>query len=83
MLIKVLGSGCRNCDALERATRTALAELAIDAEIHHVTDYPTIAGYGVMSTPAFVVDEQVVLAGRVATVAQVRDLLAPLSSAAS
>lgn len=71
MLVKMLGSGCKNCDALEDATRTALAELGVDADIDHVTDYPTIVSYGVMSTPALVVDEQVVLAGRVPTVAQV------------
>lgn len=78
MLIKVLGSGCKNCDALERAIRSALAELDVDADIDHVTDDASIASYGVMSTPALVVNEQVVLAGRVPTVAQVRDLLALL-----
>jgi small redox-active disulfide protein 2 len=80
MLIKVLGPGCANCVALERATRQALEALGITAEIEKVTDFPSIAGYGVMSTPALVVDEQVVLAGRVPTTGQVRDLLAPLSS---
>lgn len=81
MLIKVLGPGCKNCDALERVTRSALTDLAVEADIDHVTDYATIAGYGVMSTPALVVDDQVVAAGRVPTVAQVRDLLAPLTAA--
>jgi hypothetical protein len=51
MLIKVLGSGCKNCQALEQSTRDAVAELGVNAEIDHVTDYPTIASYGVMSTP--------------------------------
>ena len=81
MHIKVLGPGCHNCQTLERVTREALADLHVDAEVEKVTDYPTIAGYGVMSTPALVVDEQLVLAGRVPTAAQVRELLAPLASA--
>ncbi len=76
MHVKVLGPGCRNCQNLERVTRDALEDLGVDATIEKVTDYPTIAGYGVMSTPALVVDEQLVLAGRVPTAAQVRDLLA-------
>jgi small redox-active disulfide protein 2 len=75
MLIKILGPGCANCHTLERLTRDALAELNLTAEVTSVTDYPAIAGYGVMSTPALVVDEHVVLAGRIPTAAQLRDLL--------
>lgn len=78
MIIKVLGSGCANCVNLEKATRAAVADLGIEATIEKVTDYPSIAGYGVMSTPALVVDEQVVLAGRVPNAGQVRELLTPL-----
>ena len=77
MIIKVLGPGCANCKALERATRQAAAELGLDATIEKVTDFATIAGYGVMSTPALVIDERLVLSGRVPTAAQVRDLLTP------
>jgi len=80
MIIKVLGSGCANCANLEKATRTALTDLGVDATIEKVTDYAAIAGYGVMRTPALVVDEQVVLSGRVPTAGQVRDLLAPLTT---
>ena len=76
MIIKVLGPGCANCQNLERATRAAVADLGLDATIEKVTDYAAIAGYGVMSTPGLVVDDQVVLTGRVPTVAQVRELLA-------
>ena len=79
MIIKILGSGCANCVNLERVTREALAALGVDATVEKVTDYPTIAGYGVMSTPGLVVDEKVVLSGRVPTAAQVRELLAPLT----
>jgi len=80
MIIKVLGSGCANCVNLEKAARQAIADLGIDATIEKVTDYPTILGYGVMSTPGLVVDEKVVLAGRVPTAAQLRELLAPSAS---
>lgn len=83
MNIKVLGPGCTNCKALERITREALADLAITADLDKVEDYPTIVGYGVMSTPALVIDEQLVLAGRAPGVAQVRDLLAPYAATRS
>jgi small redox-active disulfide protein 2 len=79
MHIKVLGSGCANCHTLADRTREALAELGLAAEVSAVTDYPTIAGYGALSTPALVVDEQVVLAGRVPDRAQLREILAPLA----
>jgi small redox-active disulfide protein 2 len=76
MIIKVLGPGCHNCKTLERVTRQAIAELGLDATIEKVEDYPTIVGYGVLSTPALVVDEKVVLSGRVPRTAEVRQLLA-------
>ena len=75
MIVKVLGPGCRNCKNLERVTREALETLGLDAVVEKVTDYPTIVGYGVMSTPALVVDEKVVSSGRVPTAADVRELL--------
>jgi small redox-active disulfide protein 2 len=78
MIIKILGSGCANCVNLERVTREALAALGVEATVEKVTNFPTIVGYGVMSTPGLVVDEKVVLSGRVPTAAQVRELLAPL-----
>ncbi|NKX92078.1 thioredoxin family protein [Sanguibacter hominis ATCC BAA-789] len=78
MKIKVLGPGCANCVNLEKATREAVADLGIDAEIEKVTAYAAIAGYGIMRTPGLVVDEQVVLSGRVPTAATVRQLLEPL-----
>ncbi|WP_263731535.1 thioredoxin family protein [Cellulomonas sp. SG140] len=80
MIIKILGSGCANCVNLERVTREAAADLGLDAVFEKVTDYGEIAGYGVMRTPGLVVDEQVVMSGRVPTAAQVRELLAPLAS---
>lgn len=58
MKIKVLGSGCSKCEALLAVTKEAVQHLGIDAEIEYVTDFAQIARYGVMSTPALVVDEK-------------------------
>lgn len=79
MIVKVLGPGCSNCINLERVTRQVVSELGLDAEIEKVTDYPTIVGYGVMSTPALVIDEKVVVSGRVPTPSQVREMLTTTS----
>ena len=61
--IKVLGSGCANCRRLTSLTEQALVELDIAVEVEKVTDYAQIAAYGVISTPALVVDGQVLTAG--------------------
>lgn len=63
--IKILGSGCPNCQRLEREARTALDESGIDYQLTKVTEYADIAAYGVMSTPALVMNEQVVSSGRI------------------
>lgn len=65
MTIKVLGSGCPNCQRLEANVRLVLDRTGIQATVEKVTDYDAILAYGVGSTPALVVDEQVVLAGHV------------------
>ncbi len=75
MEIKILGPGCRNCATLEERTREAIADLSLDATITKVTDYGEIAGYGVMSTPALVIDEKVITTGRVPTSGALRELL--------
>ena len=63
--VKVLGSGCAKCNALEAATKAALEQLGMDTTIEHVTDFSKIAAYGVMTTPALVVDGKVVSYGKV------------------
>ena len=65
--VKVLGSGCAKCNALEESVRAALDELGMDDAIDHVTDFAQIAAYGVMTTPALVVDGKVVSYGKVLT----------------
>jgi small redox-active disulfide protein 2 len=75
MDIKVLGPGCANCKNLEARTAQALAELGMAVEIEKVTDFGEIASWGVMSTPALVIDEEVVVAGRVPSVDELAGLL--------
>ncbi|HYO85754.1 MAG TPA: thioredoxin family protein [Dermatophilaceae bacterium] len=75
MHIKVLGPGCKNCQNLEKATRAALDELGWEATVEKVTDYPQIAAYGVMRTPGLVVDDQVVVSGRVPKAAEIKHML--------
>jgi small redox-active disulfide protein 2 len=65
MVIKILGSGCKNCVTLKENAETALKETGMEAEIVKVTDFKDIMAYGVMSTPALVIDEKVVSFGRV------------------
>jgi small redox-active disulfide protein 2 len=61
--IKVLGPGCKRCQATEDMVRAEAAKLGIDISVEKVTDYAAIAGYGIVSTPAIVIDEKVVHAG--------------------
>jgi small redox-active disulfide protein 2 len=75
MEIKVLGSGCAKCNLLEEVTKRAVAQAGIEAGIEKVTDMARIVGYGVMTTPALVVDGQVRLSGRVPSVDELVALL--------
>lgn len=63
--IKILSSGCPKCNQLESAAKEALVELGMDIGIDHVKDFLQIAAYGVMTTPALVVDGKVVSYGKV------------------
>jgi len=62
--VKVLGTGCAKCNALEAATKAALEQLGMDTAIDHVTEFTQIAAYGVMTTPALVIDGKVVSYGK-------------------
>jgi len=65
MVIKILGSGCKNCTVLKENTEMALKEAGIEAEVLKVEDFKEIMTYGVLSTPALVIDEKVVSYGKV------------------
>lgn len=73
--VKILGSGCAKCNQLEAATAQALSKLGMETEIEHVKDFEKIAAYGVMSTPALVVDGKVVSYGKVLKVDEVIKLI--------
>ncbi|MFU0800147.1 MAG: thioredoxin family protein [Xylanivirga thermophila] len=75
MVIKILGSGCMNCKKLEANVRKAIEEMGIDARVEKVTDFKDIASYGVMRTPALVVDEQVKLMGKVPSIGELKKYL--------
>jgi small redox-active disulfide protein 2 len=74
--IKVLGSGCANCERLAALTDQALSDLGRSERVEKVTDYAAMAALGVMATPALAVDDQVVLAGRIPAPGALRELLA-------
>jgi len=61
--VKVLGPGCKRCDAVEGMVKTAASALALDITIEKISDYARIAGYGIASTPGIVIDGKVVHAG--------------------
>ena len=75
MIIKVLGPGCRSCLILERVTSEAVEALGIKATVEKVEDFQSIARYGVMSTPALVIDERVIFAGRVPNPRQIQKII--------
>lgn len=75
MDIKILGSGCANCKKLESNAREALKALNVDASVEKVQDFKEIAKYGVMRTPALVLNGEVKVVGKVATVDEIKILL--------
>lgn len=76
MDIKILGSGCAKCQTLEQVTHNAVDQLGLEAEFEKVTDPGEIASWGVMAPPALVIDDEVVVSGRVPTVDDIKRLLA-------
>ncbi|WP_105614572.1 thioredoxin family protein [Vallitalea okinawensis] len=75
MVIKVLGSGCSACKKLEANVKEAVNELDLNVRIEKVEDIKDIVAYGVMKTPALVVDEQVKVMGRIPKVKEIKKYL--------
>ena len=78
MIIKILGSGCPKCKTLEENAKQALTNLEKDVIVDHVTDFASIMNYGVMRTPALVIDEKVVSMGKVLKVEEIEDIIKKL-----
>jgi small redox-active disulfide protein 2 len=75
MIIKILGSGCKKCVALGDNAKAAAEAAGKEVEIVKVTDFAEIAAYGVMSTPALVVDDRVLSSGKVLSAAEIGQML--------
>jgi small redox-active disulfide protein 2 len=75
--IKVLGTGCQKCANLADSVEKAATELGIDYRLEKVTDIDTIIAYGVMLTPALVVDGEVKSSGRMLSPGQLKKILCP------
>ena len=75
MVVKILGSGCPNCVRLEANAKKAVEELGIEAVVEKITDMGLIMNYGIMSTPALVINEQVMSYGRIPDVAEIKTML--------
>lgn len=75
MEIKILGPGCPKCKSLDKLTHEVVEKNGIDATITKVEDIMEIMKYGVMSTPAMVVDGKIVVKGRVPSAEEIKQLL--------
>jgi small redox-active disulfide protein 2 len=81
MIIKILGTGCSNCKRAKEIAKQAVKDLGIEAMVQDVMDIQTIMSYGVIETPAIVIDEKVVGYGGVPSPKQMTKLLQDASSA--
>ena len=75
MKIEVLGTGCAKCKTLYEAVQAALEQKGLAAEVVKVEDIPSIMKYGVMSTPALVIDGRVMFSGKTASVGEIAGML--------
>ncbi len=75
MEIKVLGTGCPKCKALEKATQDVISELGVDASITKEEDIMKIMEYGIMHTPGLVINGKVVMSGRVPSTKEIQQFI--------
>jgi small redox-active disulfide protein 2 len=75
MKIQILGAGCAKCDQLAAATTAAADRLGLDYELEKITDFLRFADFGVMITPALVVDGKLKVAGKVPADAEIERML--------
>ncbi|MCK7512321.1 MAG: thioredoxin family protein [Desulfobacterales bacterium] len=75
MKIEILGVGCAKCIKLEELVRATVSEMSLNADISHVQDFKKIMAYGVMTTPALVIDGEVKAAGKIPSADQIKSWL--------
>ncbi len=75
MEIKVLGTGCKKCKTLEEVTKQAVSETGTDATVIKIEDMLEIMKLGVLTTPALVIDGNVVVKGRVPSLSEIKELI--------
>jgi small redox-active disulfide protein 2 len=75
MKIEILGTGCAKCHKLDELVRTTVREAGVSAEIINVQDIKKIMTYGVMTTPALVIDGEVKVAGKIPSLAEIKQLI--------
>ncbi|MFH2055071.1 MAG: thioredoxin family protein [bacterium] len=73
--VKILGPGCPKCQTLLRNTEQAVAELGLECEVEKITDIMQITSFGVMMTPALVVDGEVRAVGKVPSLKELKEIL--------
>jgi small redox-active disulfide protein 2 len=71
MQVKVLGPGCAKCQQLEKTVREVVKEMGVDVQVEDIKDFKQIIQYPILSTPGLVIDEKLVVSGRVPTKAEV------------
>lgn len=75
MNVKVLGGGCSKCETLLSNVKEAVVSTGADADIEYITDFAVIGSYGIMSTPALMIDDRIVSVGRVLKSSEIEKLL--------
>ena len=76
MIIKVLGSGCKNCKKLLENVKESVKELNIEAEVLYITDMMEIANSGLMRTPGLIFDNKIVSSGKVPSTDEIKQMIA-------
>lgn len=76
MTIKILGSGCPKCQQLEQNVKKAVEELGLkDVQVEHIYDIEKIVEMGIMMTPALAVNEEILVAGEIPSVEELKEIL--------
>ncbi len=71
LTIKVLGPGCANCKKVEQLAHQAVANFGMEAQVEKITEYAEISKYPILATPGLVINEKIVCAGRIPSLAEV------------